>query len=158
MLRTLLVLGRQLMVIPVVGSLLLTVAVVAMGAGLIIERGWHLLRQGEFSPKAAKLMSITVIETIDFFLVGALAYITAVGVYNLFITSNEEQLLKRIKIEKLAVLEDKIIGVVVAALAVSFLGSVSHADQMLDVLYAGAGIAMVIGALCLFMYFSKKSG
>ena len=80
MLRKLLVLGRQLMVVPVVGSLLLTVAVVGMGAGLVVERGWHLLRQGEFSPRAAKTMSFTVIETIDFFLVGALAYITAVGV------------------------------------------------------------------------------
>ena len=158
MLRKLLLLGRHLMVVPVVGSLLLTVGVVGMGAALIFERAWHLLSKGELSPKAAKLMSVTVIETIDFFLVGALAYITAVGVYNLFITTNDEQLLKRIKIEKLADLEDKIIGVVVAALAVSFLGSVSHAEQMLDVFYAGAGTALVIGALCLFLYFSKKSG
>ena len=38
-------------------------------------------------------MSVTVIQTIDFFLVGALGYITAVGIYHLFITSQEEQLL-----------------------------------------------------------------
>lgn len=158
MLRKLLQAGRHLMVIPVVGSLLLTVGVVGTGAALIFERAWNLLSKGDLSPKAAKQMSITVIETIDFFLVGALAYITAVGVYNLFITTSDEQLLKRIKIEKLTDLEDKIIGVVVAALAVSFLGSVSHAEQMLDVFHAGAGTALVIGALCLFLYFSKKSG
>lgn len=158
MLYKLLRLGRHLMVIPVVGSLLLTVGVVGMGAALIVERAWNLWSRGDLSPKAAKLMSVTVIETIDFFLVGALGYITAVGLYNLFITSKDEQLLRRIKIEKLADLEDKIIGVVVAALAVSFLGAVSNAEQMLDVLYAGAGTALVIGALCLFMYFSKKSG
>ena len=157
MLRSLLVLGRYLLVVPVIGSLLLTVGVVIMSAGLIVNRAWGLLSQGEFSPKAAKLMLVTVVETIDFFLVGALGYITAIGIYSLFIASNEEQLLKRIKIEKLADLEDKIIGVVVAALAVAFLGIVSHAENMQDVLYAGAGSALVIGALCLFMYLSSKA-
>ena len=135
MLRKLLELGRYLLVIPVIGSLLLTTGVVVMAAGLIVDRAWHLFQNGDFSTKSAKLMSITVIETIDFFLVGALGYITAIGIYNLFITSAEEQLLKRIKIEKLKDLEDKIIGVVVAALAVAFLGSVSDASQAQDTLF-----------------------
>lgn len=157
MLRKLLDAGRYLLVIPVIGSLLLTIGVVVMGAGLIVERGWNLFRNGEFSQKAAKTMSVTVIETIDFFLVGALGYITAIGVYNLFITTDEEQLLKRIRIEKLKDLEDKIIGVVVAALAVAFLGSVSNAQQMQDIFYSGAGIALIILSLCAFLYFSGKS-
>ncbi len=157
MLRKLLELGRHLLVIPVVGSLLLTVGVVVMAAGLIVERTWYLVNHGEFSMKSAKMMSVTVIQTIDFFLVGALGYITAVGIYNLFVTKNEEQLLKRIKIEKLKDLEDKIIGVVVAALAVAFLGSVSESVETLDILYAGVGISLMIGALCLFIYFSGKT-
>ena len=157
MLRKLLDAGRYLLVIPVIGSLLLTVGVVGMGAGLIVERGWNLFRNGEFSQKAARTMSVTVIETIDFFLVGALGYITAVGIYNLFITNDEEQLLKRIRIEKLKDLEDKIIGVVVAALAVAFLGSVSNSHQMQNILYSGAGISLIIISLCAFLYFSGKS-
>lgn len=157
MLHKLLVVGRYLLVVPVIGSLLLTVGVVLMGAGVIVERAGNLWRHGEFSTKAAKLMSITVIETIDFFLVGALGYITAVGIYNLFISSRDEQILRRIKIEKLKDLEDKIIGVVVAALAVAYLGSVSQATESVDVLNAGVGTALVIGALCLFMHFSAKA-
>lgn len=157
MLRKLLELGRYLLVIPVIGSLLLTTGVVVMAAGLIVDRAWHLFQNGDFSTKSAKLMSITVIETIDFFLVGALGYITAIGIYNLFITSAEEQLLKRIKIEKLKDLEDKIIGVVVAALAVAFLGSVSDASQAQDTLYSGVGVALVISSLCIFIYFSGKA-
>ena len=157
MLRKLLILGRYLLVIPVISSLLLTVGVVVMGAGLIFERGWNLVTNGEFSTKSAKLMSITVVQTIDFFLVGALGYITAVGIYCLFITTDNEQLLKRIKIENLKDLEDKIFGVVVAALAVAFLGLASDSEQMLEVFYAGIGISLVIGSLCLFMYFSGKS-
>lgn len=157
MLRKLLELGRYLLVIPVIGSLLLTAGVVVMASGLIVERAWHLFQNGEFSTKAAKLMSVTVIETIDFFLVGALGYITAIGLYNLFIAPDEEQLLQRIKIAKLKDLEDKIIGVVVAALAVAFLGSVSDPTQAQDTLYFGVGVALVIASLCLFIYFSGKS-
>ncbi len=157
MLRKLLELGRYLLVIPVIGSLLLTAGVVFMAAGLIIERAWHLIQNAEFSLKAAKIMSFTVIQTIDFFLVGALGYITAIGIYNLFITTKEEQLLKRIKIEKLKDLEDKIIGVVVAALAVAYLGSVTDAAQAEESFYFGIGIALVISSLCLFMYFSGKT-
>lgn len=155
MLRKLLVVSRYLLVVPVIGSLLLTTGVVVMAAGLIVARAWNLIQNAEFSTKSAKLMSITTIEIIDFFLVGALGYITAIGIYNLFITSNDEQLLKRIKIEKLKDLEDKIIGVVVAALAVAFLGQASNSTNMLDVLHAGVGTALVIGALCLFIHFSS---
>jgi len=89
--------------------------------------------------------------------VGALGYITAVGIYNLFITSQDEQLLKRIKIEKLKDLEDKIIGVVVAALAVAFLGSFMEASGAQDTFYSGVAVALVISSLCLFIYFSDKA-
>jgi uncharacterized membrane protein YqhA len=143
--------------IPVIGSLLLTIGVVVMGAAVVVERAWYLVQNGEISIKATKVMSMTVIQTIDFFLVGALAYITAVGIYNLFITSNDEQLLRRIKIEKLADLEEKIIGVVVAALAVAFLGQVSDASNMQDVYHGGIATALVIVALCLFNHLSGKA-
>ena len=155
MLRRILEMGRYLLVLPVIGSLLLTVAVVVMGLGLILVRGWDLVQEPEFNDKTGKVLSVAVIQAIDLFLVGALGYITAVGVYKLFISQKEEQLLKRIKIEKLADLENKIIGVVVAALAVAFLGQSVEAEDALTTLYSGVGIALVIGALCLFIKFSE---
>ena len=153
MLKKLLEISRFLLVLPVVGSLLLTVAVVVVGLGLILVRGWDLLQNPEFNDTMAKVLSVSVIQAIDLFLVGALGYITAVGLYKLFISQEEEQLLKRIKIEKLADLENKIIGVVVAALAVGFLGHAVDATDPQTILYEGVGIALVIGALCLFMKF-----
>ena len=154
MLKRILEISRFLLVLPVIGSLLLTVAVVVMGLGLILARGWDVLQNPEFNDKLAKVLSVSVIQAIDLFLVGALGYITAVGLYKLFISQQEEQLLKRIKIEKLADLENKIIGVVVAALAVAFLGQAVDAEDAQSILYKGVGIAMVIGALCLFVKFS----
>ncbi len=64
---------------------------------------------------------------------------------------DEVQLLKRVKIEKLADLETKIIGVVVVALAVGFLGKATDAVDFLAILQGGAGISLVICALCLFL-------
>ncbi len=81
----------------------------------------------------------------------------AVGLYKLFISQEEEQILKRIKIEKLADLENKIIGVVVVAMAVGFLGKATEAVDALAVLQGGVGVAVVIGALCLFLKFSKET-
>ena len=109
------------------------------------------------SPKAAKALSVGVIETIDLFLVATVAYITAVGIYKLFVSQTDETILKRVKIEKLVDLENKIIGVLVAALAVAFLGSVAEAKSALDVLYAGVGIAAVIGMLGVFVKISTPT-
>lgn len=155
MLRKLLEHSRFFLVLPIIGSLLLMISVVLMGLGMILVQEWHLLQQGEFSSRTAKELTITVIQTIDLFLVGAISYIIAVGFYKLFICQDDIQLLRRVKIEKLADLEYKIIGVVVVALVVGFLGKAEQASDTLALLQGGAAIALVIGALCLFL---KSSG
>lgn len=157
MLRKLLELSRYLLVLPVIGCLFLTVGVVIVGICTIAVQAWELLESGDFAAKGAKQLTITVVQSIDMFLVGAISYIVAVGIYKLFITQEEEQLLKRIKIEKLDDLENKVIGVVIVALAVGFLGKAEQAVDLQALLYGGAGIAVVIAALCLFLKFSGTS-
>lgn len=157
MFRRILLASRYLMVLPIIGSLLLTISVVISGLGLVFLKEWELLRNGEYSARTSKELTLTVIDAIDMFLVGAISYIVAVGLYKLFISQDEEQLLKRVKIEKLADLENKIIGVVVVAMAVSFFGKAIEAVDALAVLQGGAGVAVVIGALCLFLRFSTAT-
>ena len=154
MLRKLLERSRYLMVLPIIGSLFLTLSVVVSGLGLVVVQEWELLQQGEYSARTAKQLTLTVIEAIDMFLVGAISYIIAVGVYILFISQKDDQSFKRFKIESLADLENKVIGVVVVALAVGFVGKAAEAPGPLAVLQGGAGVAAVIGALCLFLRFS----
>ena len=157
MLRHILVASRFLLILPVIGSLLLMVGVVVMGLGAVLTQEWSLLSEGDFSAKGAKQLTLTVIETIDMFLLGAISYIVAVGIYKLFISQEDETLLKRVRIEKLADLETKIIGVVVVAMAVGFLGKASEAVDPEAVLQAGVGVAAVIGALCLFLKLSAPT-
>lgn len=156
MLQKILLASRFLLVLPVIGSLLLMLGIVLMGVGMVLVQEWNLLLHGDFSAKAAKQLTIVVIETIDMFLVGAISYIVAVGIFKLFISQDDKPLLKRVKIEKLADLETKIVGVVIVALAVGFLGKAHDAVDFQAVLQGGVGIAVVIVALCLFLKVSDK--
>jgi len=148
---------RFLMVIPVIGCLILTAGVVVMGFARIITGGIEVIEKGDASAKAAKVMSLSVIETIDLFLIGAIAYIAAVGIYKLFIADPETRLKVpiRLTINSLKDLEDKIIGVIVAALAVAFLGHAAGGDTPDALLSYGGGIAAVVVALAFFMNYGQ---
>jgi uncharacterized membrane protein YqhA len=150
---------RFLLIIPVVGCVLLTLGVVLMGLARIVTDGTKVVQAGDYSAKAAKTMSLAVIEIIDLFLIGTVAYITAVGLYKLFIDSKGIQLPMRLQINNLKDLEDKIIGVLVAALAVAFLGHAAGGDTPEALLSYGGGIAVVVAALGYFMsQGGKKAG
>jgi uncharacterized membrane protein YqhA len=146
---------RLLLLIPVVGCIFLTAGVVIMGVGRIWT-GSKILFVGDFSAKASKLLSLAVIEIIDLFLIGTVAYIAAIGIYKLFISTVEIELPMRLKIETLKDLEDKILGVLVAALAVAFLGQAAGAETPEALLNYGGGIAVVIAALAFFMRHGDK--
>jgi uncharacterized membrane protein YqhA len=135
----------------VIGCVLLTAGAVLMGMGRILEAGVALVAAGDVSPTAAKKMALSVIEIIDLFLVATVAYITAVGIYKLFISDAKVELPIRLKINTLKDLEDKIIGVIVAALAVAFLGQAAGPSDPGGLLTYGGGIAVVVAALAYFM-------
>ena len=144
---------RYLLIVPVIGCVLLTAGTVIMGIVRIITAGAKLMSAGDYSAKAAKIMALAVIEIIDLFLVATVAYITAAGLYKLFISNTQIELPTRLKINSLKDLEDKIIGVVVAALAVAFLGQAAGSEEPAALLNYGGGIALVIAALAFFISF-----
>jgi len=147
---------RYLLVVPIIGCVLLTAGIVFMGMARILVAGAQVAREGDLSANAAKMLSLAVIEIIDLFLVGTVAYITAVGLYKLFISNAEIELPVRLKIHSLKDLEDKIIGVVVAALAVAFFGQAVGQSELSALLNYGGGIALVIAALAFFTRQSDK--
>jgi uncharacterized membrane protein YqhA len=146
---------RYILVLPVIGCVLLTTGAVLMGMGRIFAAGVALAVAGDVSPKAAKTMALAVIEIIDLFLVATVAYITAVGIYKLFISDTKIELPIRLKINSLKDLEDKIIGVIVAALAVAFLGQAAGSSDPEGLLNYGGGIALVVAALG---FFTRQGG
>jgi len=89
-----------------------------------------------------------VIEYVHLFLVGTVLYITAVGLYQLFI--QEIQFPGWLKIDSTEELETNLIGVTVVVLAVNFMGAV-FVESKVNLLEYGVGIALPIAALGLFV-------
>ena len=82
------------------------------------------------------------------FPIGTVLYITAIGLYHLFI--EEVELHGWLKIDSTEELEMSLIGVTVVVLAVSFLGMVFTAEPAV-LLQLGVAIALPIAALALFV-------
>ncbi|MFC1960498.1 YqhA family protein [Chloroflexota bacterium] len=97
---------------------------------------------------AASLVIIEVVEFVHVFLVGTVLYITAVGLYQLFIA--EIEFPGWLKIDSTEELETNLIGVTIVVLAVNFMGAVFVGGTE-NLLEYGAGIALPIAALGLFV-------
>lgn len=91
---------------------------------------------------------IEVVEFVHTFLIGTVLYITSIGFYQLFI--GEIHFPGWLKIHNTEELENNLIGVTVVVLAVNFL-SVVFTGENVDLIAQGAGIALPIGALGVFV-------
>jgi uncharacterized membrane protein YqhA len=89
-----------------------------------------------------------IVKFLHTFLVGTVLYITAMGLYQLFI--KEIEFPKWLKIDSTEELETNLIGVTVVVLAVNFMGAI-FARGTENLLEYGAGIALPIAALGLFV-------
>ena len=89
-----------------------------------------------------------VVEYVHLFLVGTVLYITAIGLYQLFV--QEIKFHNWLRIDSTEELETSLIGVTVVVLAVNFMGSV-YVGGTDNLLQYGAGIALPIAALGLFI-------
>jgi uncharacterized membrane protein YqhA len=105
--------------------------------------------------KSVKALAVSFIEIIDVLLLGTVSYITAMGLYELFI---DEHLPTPawLHITQIDDLKAKLIEVVVVILVVVFLGQVVNWDGQRNLLFLGAAIALVIGAATLFINWKGK--
>lgn len=143
---------RYLILIPILGLALAAAGFFVFGGiGLLRLLMELILNTSESSHEAMNGgqggIIFEVVEYVHTFLVGTVLYITAVGLYQLFI--REIDFAGWLKIDSTEELETNLIGVTVVVLAVNFMGAVlTKADNLLDY---GAGIALPIAALGLFV-------
>lgn len=98
---------------------------------------------------AIKMIAFTFIEVIDILLLASVFYITALGLYELFIDENLPTP-GWLHITHLDDLKSKLIGVVIVILLVLFLGQVVNWDGERNIIFLGVAIAFVIAAIALF--------
>jgi uncharacterized membrane protein YqhA len=145
------VVTRYLIIIPIIGLGLAAAAFFVFGGigllRLIFEAITVLLGLAEAHEGDLPFI-IEVVEFVHTFLIGTVLYITSIGFYQLFI--GEIEFPGWLKIESTEELETSLIGVTVVVLAVNFL-AVVFTGENLDLLSQGAGIALPIAALGIFL-------
>ena len=144
---------RYLILIPILGLAVAAASFFIFGGVGLVKLIFELVSHtGESTHLPAEggqgLIIFEVVEYVHTFLVGTVLYITAVGLYQLFI--RELNFVGWLKIDSTEELETNLIGVTVVVLAVNFMGAV-FAGKTDNLMQYGVGIALPIAALGLFV-------
>lgn len=154
MLRTILASSRFFIAIGVFGAFVAAVSLIIYAGLVVFQVTWDAFSQ-DISPEHAKTLAVEFIELIDLFLLGTVLYIVALGLYELFI-DDKLPMPRWLLIRDLDDLKDKLLGVIIVLLGVTFLGKVVTWDGNTDIVYFGAAIAAVIAALGGFVAITRK--
>ena len=106
------------------------------------------------TPKGIKVLAVSEIFLADVTLIATALFLVAVGLYELFV--GKIDLPVGVTVVSLEDLKDKLVGVIIVALAVSFLAQIAIWDGKTDLLPYGASVALVILALGAFTYLRRE--
>jgi uncharacterized membrane protein YqhA len=136
---------RYLVIIPVIGLATTAALLFVAGGYRLLAEIYAAITSVSYAHEHFSVFSI--VEFVHLFLIGTVLWITAIGLYQLFIS--EIPLPKWLKIDDIEELETDLIGMTVVVLAVNFLGVIF--DSSVDILQYGAAIALPIAALALYI-------
>jgi uncharacterized membrane protein YqhA len=150
MMRRVLASSRYIMIIPVIGTFLGSVALILYEAIALCATFVEATRNGSISAKAVKIFAVGIVEAVDVFLIGIAVYLISIGLYSLFI-DDKLPLPKWLEVHNLEDLKGNLVSVVIAVLSVLFLREVVAWEGGSDIAAFGAGLALVIAALTFFL-------
>ncbi len=150
MFRRILAGSRYLVIIAVIGAFLAAVTVLIYGGLTVVNIIIGVFGHGAFTTDGAKHLAVECIEMIDLFLLGTVLYIISLGLYDLFI-DDRLPMPPWLEILSLEDLKEKLIGVIIVLLAVSFLGNVVTWDGSASILALGIAVGLVLLALGLLL-------
>jgi uncharacterized membrane protein YqhA len=156
MVKRVLASSRFFIAVAVVGAFLSSVVLLLAGVVAVGEVCWRAIRHPATDVEEAKHLAVDFIQLIDVFLLGTVLYIIALGLYELFVDP-DLPMPSWLRIHDFDDLKDKLIGVIVVLLGVTFLGSAVTWQGGKDILYYGAAIGVVIVALALVLLVFGKT-
>ena len=149
--RRLLEVARYAVIIPSAASVIGAIVLMILGSIEIVRSALDVVL--EQVPLKETLVSI--LTSVDAILLGTVLLVIGYGLYELFVDTNLE-VPDWLEITTLDDLKAKLIGVVVAIIAVIFVGVLVDAKSPNEVLYYGVGAGAVVLALAAFTFTSKK--
>ena len=145
-------LTRYVVFVPAIASIIGAVLLMAQGSLEILQVVFNALTS-EFGLKET---IVEVLTAVDAILLGTVLLVIGYGLYELFIDTEIEVPLW-LRVEDLDDLKSKLIGVVVAILAVVFVGVFVDSNRSDDVISYGIGAGALVVGLAIFAFATKKT-
>jgi uncharacterized membrane protein YqhA len=145
-------LTRYAVFVPALASIIGAILLMAQGSLEILKVVYSAIS----SEYGLKETIVEVLTAVDAILLGTVLLVIGYGLYELFIDAEIEVPLW-LRVRDLDDLKSKLIGVVVAILAVVFVGVFVDSDRSEDVISYGVGAGALVVGLAIFAFATKKS-
>jgi uncharacterized membrane protein YqhA len=153
--RNILAGSRFFIAVAVLGTFLSSVVLIVSGTISVFKVTKDAISDGHTGVDASKHLAVDFLQLVDIFLLGTALYIIALGLYELFV-DDSLPMPSWLVIATFEDLKEKLIGVIIVLLGVSYLGSAVTWTGSGDILELGAATAAVILALAIALYLSSK--
>ena len=142
---------RYAVVVPALASILGALLLMAQGSIEMVM----VVMQAISNELTLKESIVDVLTAIDAILLGTVLLVIGYGIYELFIDA-EIDVPTWLRVDDLDDLKSKLIGVVVAIIAVVFVGIFVDSNRADDVISYGVGAGALVVGLAIFAYATKK--
>jgi len=151
--RKLLGLTRYAVIVPSIASIIGALLLMAQGSLSIVM----VVVDAVLNDAYLKDTIVDVLTAVDAILLGTVLLVIGYGLYELFVDTRLE-VPSWLQVRDLDDLKSKLIGVVVAIIAVVFVGVFVDANRAADVVSYGLGAGALVVGLALFAYATRKDG
>ena len=149
--KTILGLTRYAVIVPALASILGALLLMAQGSIEMVT----VLIDVVSNQSSLKESIVSVLTAVDAILLGTVLLVIGYGLYELFIDA-ELPVPLWLRVDDLDDLKSKLIGVVVAIIAVVFVGVFVDSNRSADVISYGVGAGALVVGLAIFAYATKK--
>jgi len=149
--RKILGLTRYAVIVPSIASILGALLLMAQGSIEIVL----VIIEAILNDAYLKDTIVDVLTAVDAILLGTVLLVIGYGLYELFVDTRLE-VPAWLQVRDLDDLKSKLIGVVVAIIAVVFVGVFVDANRASDVVSYGLGAGALVAGLALFAYATRK--
>lgn len=144
-------LTRFAVVVPAIASIIGALLLMAQGSISMVTVVIEAISNGS----SLKESIVDVLTAIDAILLGTVLLVIGYGLYELFIDADIEVPLW-LRVNNLDDLKSKLIGVVVAIIAVVFVGVFVDSNRSEDVISYGVGAGALVVGLAIFAFATRK--
>lgn len=145
-------LARYVVIVPAIASMLGAILLMLQGSVAMVKAIIDTVWLGI----SLKENIVYVLTAVDAILLGTVLLVIAYGLYELFVDT-KIVVPAWLQVRDLDDLKSKLIGVVVAIIAVVFVGVLVDSNRASDVISYGVGAGALVTGLAFFAYATKKS-